>query len=92
MTAGGCVTAVRTSLGDVTADHFVVALGMASRGLLRPLGIDAPLYPIAGYSLTAPAAAPHRPPRISITDAHHKTVYALLGGRLRAAGMADLTA
>jgi D-amino-acid dehydrogenase len=91
VTAGGRVVAVRTNLGDITADHFVVALGMESRALLRPLGIHAPLYPITGYSLTAPADAPHRPPRISITDAHHKIVYALLGDRLRAAGMADLT-
>jgi D-amino-acid dehydrogenase len=89
--ANGRVAAARTSLGDIAADAFVVALGMGSLDLLRPLGLHAPLYPINGYSLTARAGARHLPPKISITDAHHKVVYALLGDRLRAAGMADLT-
>ncbi len=85
------VVAVRTSLGDVTADAFVMALGINSLDLLRPLGIKVPLYPINGYSLTLPIGSAHKPPRISITDTHNKVVYAPLGDRLRIAGMADIT-
>ena len=84
------VVAVRTSLGDVTADAFVMALGINSLDLLRPLGIKVPLYPINGYSLTLPIGSAHKPPRISITDTHNKVVYAPLGDRLRIAGTAEL--
>ena len=87
----GRIVAARTSQGDIEADAFVMALGIDSLEALRDVGISAPLYPINGYSLTVPVAPNHKPPRISITDAHNKVVYALLGDRLRAAGMADLT-
>ncbi len=89
--ANGRVAAVRTTLGDISADAFVVALGINSLDILRPLGIKVPLYPINGYSLTLPIGPAHKPPRISITDTHNKVVYAPLGDRLRIAGMADVT-
>lgn len=89
--AHGRVAAVRTTLGDIDADAFVVALGINSLDLLRPLGVKVPLYPINGYSLTVPIGPAHKPPRISITDTHNKVVYAPLGNRLRIAGMADVT-
>jgi D-amino-acid dehydrogenase len=88
---GGRVEAARTSLGDIRADAFVMAMGMGSVEILDGVGIAAPLYPINGYSLTLPVKSAHAPPRISITDSHHKIVYALLGDRLRIAGMADVT-
>ncbi len=36
------------------ADHYVVAFGSYSRKLLAPLGIDIPVYPVKGYSITIP--------------------------------------
>lgn len=89
--SNGRVAAVRTTLGDIAADAFVVALGINSLDILRPLGVKVPLYPINGYSLTLPIGPAHKPPRISITDTHNKVVYAPLGDRLRIAGMADVT-
>lgn len=89
--AGERIVAVRTEAGDIEADAFVVALGMGSLRLLAPLGVSLPLYPLKGYSLTVPVDAPHRAPRVSITDTHHKVVYAPLGKRLRIAGMIDIT-
>jgi len=58
--------------------------------LLGTLGIRVPLYPLKGYSLTAPIRARTIAPHISITDYEHKIVYARLGDRLRIAGMADI--
>lgn len=85
------VVAVRTQAGEVEADAFVISAGMGSVRLLAPLGLRLPMYPLTGYSLTAPVVAGrHRPPGISITDLHHKVVYARLGERLRIAGMVDL--
>jgi D-amino-acid dehydrogenase len=91
-TAGARVECVTTRDGDVVeADAFVVALGTAGRDLLKPLGIDLPIYPLKGYSLTVPIDDAHCAPTVSITDLHHKIVYARLGARLRVAGMVDMT-
>ena len=76
---------------DLEADHIVIATGASSVPLLRTMGIHVPLYPLKGYSLTAPLDAGAIAPRISITDYDCKMVYARLGDRLRIAGMADIT-
>ena len=75
---------------DIDADHVVIATGASSVPLLGTLGIRVPLYPLKGYSLTAPVDGPGVAPRISITDYERKVVYARLGDRLRIAGMADI--
>lgn len=87
----GRLRAVRTDDGDIEADAFVVALGMGSRALLQPLGIRLPLYPLKGYSLTVPlsAEAPAAP-RVSVTDAARRIVFARIGKHLRVAGMVEL--
>ncbi len=87
----GRAVALRTAAGEIEADAFVVALGTASHAMGRPLGVYLPVYPLKGYSITvevdgAAAAAP----RVSVTDAARKVVFARLGQRLRVAGMAEL--
>jgi D-amino-acid dehydrogenase len=52
--AGGQISGVRTSAGTLTADRYLLALGSHSPGLLRPLGIHIPVYPVKGYSITVP--------------------------------------
>ncbi|AVA34561.1 D-amino acid dehydrogenase [Cupriavidus metallidurans] len=89
--AGRRVVAAHTDAGDIEADAFVVAAGMQSVPMLAPLGVTLPLYPLTGYSLTAPTQpGHHHPPAISVTDLHYKVVYARLGEQLRIAGMVDL--
>jgi len=85
--------AVETDAGPLSMDAVVLASGAASPALVRPLGLDLPIYPLKGYSITVPASA--QAPRISITDFKRKVVYAPLAGdagaqRLRIAGMADI--
>jgi D-amino-acid dehydrogenase len=75
----------------IEADNIVIAAGVASVSLLSPLGVDLPLYPLKGYSLTADITDGSIAPRVSITDFERKMVYARLGRRLRVAGMADIT-
>ena len=41
----GRVTRVCTDRGDFTAERYVMALGSFSPALLRPLGVDVPVYP-----------------------------------------------
>ncbi len=85
--AGGRVAAVETSAGDVEAELYVVAAGIGGRRL-----VPVPLQPIRGYSITAAVKNSNAAPVRSITDLHVKTVYAPLGGTIRAAGFAELGA
>lgn len=87
----GRASALRTSAGDIEADAFVVCLGSGSPKLARPLGVRLPIYPLKGYSITLPASPqPDAAPRVSVTDAARKIVFARIGERLRVAGMAEL--
>ena len=73
----------------MTADAYVVCLGVHSAALLRPLGVDLRIYPVKGYSVTLPVIDPQRAWTVSLTDDEHKLVFSRLGGRLRIAGTAE---
>ena len=88
--AQGRVTGVRTAEGEVTADAVILAAGLHSRELAAGVGIELPLYPLKGYSLTAPINGVHRPPEVSVTDFERKILYARIGQELRVAAMVDL--
>jgi len=87
---GARVLAVRTGAGDVPADRFVVALGVGSAGGAARLGLNLPLYPLKGYSITTGLDGWRAAPRVNITDSARKVVFARIGDRLRVAGMAEL--
>lgn len=89
--SGDSITSVETNRHPIAADRYVVTLGAQSVFLLRPIGIDAPIYPLKGYSLTLPIPAGAEAPFVSITDHKRKVVYARLGDELRVAGLADVT-
>jgi D-amino-acid dehydrogenase len=88
--AQGRVNGVRTAQGELGADAVVLAAGLHSRTLAASAGIELPLYPLKGYSLTAPIEAGHRPPEVSVTDFEKKILYARIGNELRVAAMVDL--
>lgn len=95
MTERDSVTAVGTLQGDFQADQYVMALGAASAPMARQIGVDLPIYPLKGYSITVdvneqPGCAPHSAPFVSVTDSTRKVVFARIGSRLRVAGMAEL--
>lgn len=88
---GNDVMAVNTAQGAVRADKYVMALGAQSAPLARQLGVYLPLYPLKGYSITVDVnAQTGAAPRVSVTDAARKVVFARIGSRLRVAGMAEL--
>lgn len=74
-----------------TADRTVLCAGCASRDLARPLGLKLPIYPVKGYSLTAPIDDPAKAPESTIVDLDNKTVVTRLGERMRVTGFAELT-
>ncbi|EEW26677.1 D-amino acid dehydrogenase [Rhodobacter ferrooxidans] len=87
---GGRIAAVRTSLGRITADSFVVALGSHSPALVAPLGLRLPVYPLKGYSITVPILDESRAPVSTVMDETHKIAITRLGDRIRVGGMAEL--
>jgi D-amino-acid dehydrogenase len=88
--AGGAIASVTTSAGVRTADAYVVALGSYSPLLLRPLGIDLPVYPIKGYSLTVPITDPSLAPVSTVMDETYKVATTRLGDRIRVGGTAEI--
>jgi D-amino-acid dehydrogenase len=75
---------------QVQADTYVVALGSYSPLLLKPIGIDLPIYPLKGYSVTMPVKDPAKAWTVSLADEARKLVLSRLGDRLRIAGTAEL--
>ena len=90
-TAAGKVTGVRTSAGTLTADAYVVALGSYSPKLTRPLGIDIPVYPIKGYSITVPITDAAAAPESTVMDETYKVAITRLGDRIRVGGTAEIS-
>ncbi len=76
--------------GMLAADAFVVCLGSYSPRLVAPLGEKLPIYPVKGYSVTAPIADASKAPEVSLTDESRRIVCSRLGNRLRIAGTAEL--
>ena len=87
--AGDRITGVRTGAGRLSADAYVLALGSYSPLLARPLGLRLPIYPVKGYSLTAPLDGWNAAPRLPIVDEALKVGLIPLGDRLRIAGSAE---
>lgn len=86
----GRVIALQSSHGEIGGDEFVIAAGLHSRQLAASCGIELPLYPLKGYSLSAPIGDGHRPPEVSVTDFEKKILYARMDRVLRVAAMVDL--
>ena len=88
--SGGRIAGVQTSEGLLAADSYVLAAGMQSRMLGESAGLSLPIYPLKGYSLTAPIRQDDVAPEISVTDFERKVLYARIGDKLRVAAMVDM--
>lgn len=86
----GRIAGIDTDQGMIQADSYVLAAGIQSRSLADTVGIALPLYPLKGYSLTAPIRADDVAPEISVTDFERKVLYARIGDKLRVAAMVDM--
>lgn len=87
----GRISHIRT--GDQThqADHYVCALGSFSRTVLNQIGIDLPVYPVKGYSLTLPISDASRAPVSTLLDETYKVALTRFDNRIRVGGMAELS-
>ena len=73
----------------IRGDAYVLAMGSLSPLYAKPLGIDLPIYPAKGYSVTMPVKDPTYAHQVSLTDDEFKLVFSRLGDRLRIAGTAE---
>lgn len=94
---GGGVTGVHVrdrTKGDaprlIATKAAVVSMGAYTAPFLRQYGLNLPIYPAKGYSITVPVGAGDMAPTVSLTDDEYKLVYSRLGDRLRVAGSAEL--
>ncbi|MBO9195417.1 D-amino acid dehydrogenase [Rhizobium sp. 16-449-1b] len=88
---GGRVNGVLTDGGRLAADAVVVSLGSYSPLLLKPFGINLPVYPVKGYSLTLPIVDSSRSPESTVMDETYKIAITRLGDRIRVGGMAEIS-
>lgn len=88
--SGSRVSSVMTSAGEIKADAFVLALGSYSPKMVADFGIDLPIYPLKGYSITVPIKDESRAPVSTVMDETHKIAITRLGDRIRVGGMAEI--
>ena len=88
-TDGDRVTRIATDKGSVIGDSFVLALGLQSPDLARTVGIDLPVYPIKGYTVTIPTDGYPEAPSVGIIEEDNLVAFARLGNRLRIGGKAE---
>ena len=75
--------------GQIEADALVLAAGVYSGRLAESLGVNLPIAPAKGYSLTIPLGDWPDRPRHVIGDMGVHAGVTVLGDRLRVAGTAD---
>jgi D-amino-acid dehydrogenase len=87
---GERVAQVTTDRSVFSAEKFVMALGSFSPLLLMPLGINIPVYPVKGYSITVPIVDETWSPQSTVMDETYKVAITRLGDRIRVGGTAEV--
>jgi len=87
--SGDRVDAVVTDQGLMTADAYVLALGVGSAAVGRTAGISLPIYPAKGYSSTFPLRAGGLAPTVPGVDEQWLVGWSRLGDRLRLTSTAE---
>ena len=91
LASGDRLTGARIDGRTETADAYVLALGSWSPRLLAPVGIDLPVYPLKGYSLTIPITRPELAPHSTVLDESYKVAITRFDQRIRVGGMAEVS-
>ncbi len=90
-TDGGRISGVQVNGQWLEADRYVLAFGSYSRALMEPLGLDLPVYPVKGYSLTVPLVDESLAPQSTVLDETYKIAVTRFADRIRVGGMAELS-
>jgi D-amino-acid dehydrogenase len=83
------IDAVVTGDGPLTADAYVLALGVGSAAIARTAGVSLPIYPAKGYSSTFPLRAGGLAPTVPGVDEQWLVGWSRMGDRLRLTSTAE---
>ena len=86
---GDRIGGVVTNGGLLTADSYVLALGVGAPIVARTAGVSLPIYPAKGYSSTFPLKPGGLAPAISGVDEQWLVGWSRLGDRLRLTSTAE---
>src|SRR5579863_3836666 len=86
---GGRIAGVRHGSKLVHGDAFVVAFGSYSTKFLSGI-VKIPVYPLKGYSITAPIADAAKAPVSTVLDETYKIAITRFEERIRVGGMAEI--
>lgn len=88
--AEGKIAGVHLENGELLqADTYVVALGSYSTNLVAHL-MKIPVYPLKGYSITAPIVDAAKAPVSTVLDETYKIAITRFDDRIRVGGMAEI--
>ncbi|KUZ15739.1 amino acid dehydrogenase [Burkholderia diffusa] len=87
--AGGRIAGVQCGSETVRADAYVVALGSYSTSFVSNL-MKIPVYPLKGYSITAPIVDETAAPVSTVLDETYKIAITRFDQRIRVGGMAEI--
>ncbi|PMS19376.1 D-amino acid dehydrogenase small subunit [Trinickia dabaoshanensis] len=87
--AGGRIAGVRCGGETLRADAYVVALGSYSTRFLSGI-VKIPVYPLKGYSITAPIVDAAKAPVSTVLDETYKIAITRFDDRIRVGGMAEI--
>lgn len=88
---GHSVSAVVTDRGMLTADRYVLALGVQSPIVARTIGVSIPVYPAKGYSSTFALRPGATAPTVPCVDEQWLVAWSRMGDRLRLTSTAEFT-
>jgi D-amino-acid dehydrogenase len=91
VTGGDRIDGVATNQGMLTADNYVLALGVGSPAVARTAGLHLPIYPAKGYSSTFPLRSGGLAPTVPGVDEQWLVGWSRLGDRLRLTSTAEFT-
>jgi D-amino-acid dehydrogenase len=89
-TSADKIAGVATSIGRLTADAYIGAMGSYTPEMVAPLGIHLPVYPIKGYSLTVPITNAAVAPVSTVMDETYKVATTRFDDRIRVGGTAEI--
>lgn len=91
VTSGDRVVAAVTDGGILSADNYVLSLGMRSPRLAKTVGVKLPMYPAKGYSVTFPVLDPDQTPEVGGVDEATLVAWSRLGDQFRMSSTAEFS-
>lgn len=88
--SSGRVSAVRIGDERIKADQVVVAMGSFSAPMMKGLGLQVPLYPVKGISITFPRGGWNSAPLMPVIDDSKLFGLVPVGDRMRISGSAEI--